>query len=43
MAIFNFKFARLARSPFVLTEHISSQRASEACESLRVYKFELVR
>ena len=29
-----FKFARLARSPFVLTEHISSWRASEASKTL---------
>ena len=37
--------AGLARSPFVLTEHISSNwRASEASETLSgVYKFELVR
>ena len=36
--------AGLARSPFVLTEHISSWRASEASETLSgVYKFELVR
>ena len=38
--------AGLARSPFVLTEHISSYnwRASEASETLSgVYKFELVR
>ena len=36
--------AELARSPFVLTEHISSWRASEASETLSgVYKFELVR
>ena len=39
--------AGLARSPFVLTEHICSYdywRASEASETLSgVYKFELVR
>ena len=37
--------AGLARSPFVLTEHNSSNwRASEASETLSgVYKFELVR
>ena len=37
--------AGLARSPFVLTEHISSNwRASEASETLLgMYKFELVR
>ena len=36
--------ARLARSPFLFTEHISSWRASEASETLSgVYKFELVR
>ena len=35
--------AGLARSPLVLTEHISSWRVSEASETLSgVYKFELV-
>ena len=37
-----FKFAGLARSLFVLTEHMTSWRASEASETLSgVYKFEL--
>ena len=38
-----FKFARLASSPFVLTEHMKSWLASEASEILSgVYKFELM-
>ena len=32
----SFKFARLARSAFMLAEHMTSRRASEASETLLV-------